>query len=110
MYVLCLSMEMTTSANRVMEKYIAHRLLENNEQKRWRDPSILPSPIDDEPHPESTIQDDEIFKMARLINCKAFRNVVVEDFLKGLLGLANVGNSAGLDLFKVADIPSLSHM
>ncbi|KIM75809.1 hypothetical protein PILCRDRAFT_665455 [Piloderma croceum F 1598] len=80
--------------------YIAHRLLENNEQKRWRDPSTLPSPIGDEPHPESTIQDDEIFKMARLINRQAFRNVVVEDFLKGLLGLANVGSSAGLDLFK----------
>jgi len=91
-----------------MDKHIARRLLQNNEQERWRDPLTYSSSIPDPSLSELAQQDDEIFKMARLINCGTFKNVIVEDFLKGLLGLANVGYNAGLDLFKVTYIPLCS--
>lgn len=77
-----------------LNKYYASRLLENNEGNRWVDPSNS-SPS------EVLEQDDAIFNTARLINTIKFRSVVVEDFLKGLLGLPNVGNGLGLDLFSV---------
>lgn len=61
-------------------QYIAHRLLLNNEGKKWGE-SL------------STAQDDEIFEIARFINCVQFNNVVVTDFLKVVKGLPNIGAS-----------------
>ena len=106
--VRSLSLKKIVLANHTMDKHIAQRLLQNNEQERWRDPLTYSSSIPDPSLSELAQQDDEIFKMARLINCGTFKNVIVEDFLKGLLGLANVGYNAGLDLFKVTYIPLCS--
>jgi linoleate 10R-lipoxygenase len=103
--VRSLSLKKVGRANHTMDKHIAQRLLQNNEQERWRDPLTYSSSTPDSSLSELAKQDDEIFKMARLINCGTFKNVIVEDFLKGLLGLANVGYNAGLDLFKVTYIP-----
>lgn len=72
-------------------------MLSINERKKWKDPESFSSEDD----PELLEQDDTIFSLARKINCGVFRNVVIEDFLKGLFGLPNVGGSAGLDLFQV---------
>src|SRR5882762_9994663 len=95
--VRSLSLKKIVLANHTMDKHIARRLLQNNEQERWRDPLTYSSSIPDPSLSELAQQDDEIFK-----------NVIVEDFLKGLLGLANVGYNAGLDLFKVTYIPLCS--
>ncbi|EPQ54046.1 heme peroxidase [Gloeophyllum trabeum ATCC 11539] len=45
-------------------------------------------------------QDDKIFRTARLINCAMFKKVIVEDVLKGLLGLPSVGSTLNLDLLE----------
>jgi linoleate 10R-lipoxygenase len=49
--------------------YIATNLLNINEQKRWSNPL----PQDDN---QRTLQDEEIFQTARLINCAAFVSVI----------------------------------
>lgn len=49
-------------------------------------------------------QDKKIFENARLINCAQFRNIVMEDFLKGLLGIPLVGPSANFDVLAVSEI------
>ncbi len=36
-------------------------------------------------------QDNEIFEIARSMTCIQFKNIVMEDLLKGLLGVAPVG-------------------
>lgn len=85
-------------------QYIAHRLLLNNEMKKWFEPShnISSSDLDR--------QDNEIFKLARLINCVQFKNVVVEDFIKAITGLPSVGPNANLDVLTVnmGIIPGIS--
>ncbi|KAF9006969.1 hypothetical protein BDQ17DRAFT_1407526 [Cyathus striatus] len=58
--------------------YIAHRLLINDKGQKWVDPS--------------TVED------TRMINCAHFRNIIMCDFMKGLLGLPTVGPRAGLDI------------
>jgi linoleate 10R-lipoxygenase len=98
------SSKQVSMANHTMDKHIAQCLLQNNEQKQWRDPSTFVSSTPDSSLSELAKQDDETFKMACLINCGTFRNVIIEDFLKGILGLANIGYNAGLDLFKVNPI------
>ncbi|KAF8890657.1 heme peroxidase [Infundibulicybe gibba] len=71
---------------------IARRLLINNESKKW-------SPLDSlTSRGSQMLQDDEIYEIARSINCAHFRNIVMEDFVKGLLGLPLVGDSPHLDL------------
>jgi hypothetical protein len=73
----------------------------NNEGKKWVDPSGYPtSPGGILPTGLQT-QDDEIFTIARLINCVQFKNLVAEDFLKILIGLPNVGKSANLAILIV---------
>jgi len=52
-----------------------------------------------------TTQDDKIFQTARSINCAQFKNIVMEDFLKGLMGLRNVGPSPNIDLMVSQAVP-----
>ncbi|KDQ52626.1 hypothetical protein JAAARDRAFT_50265 [Jaapia argillacea MUCL 33604] len=68
--------------------FIARRLLIDKDSK-WIDPSTVNPSADRKLHPDLADQDDKIFKTAHMINCGIFRNVVLEDFLKGLLGLPN---------------------
>lgn len=78
--------------------FIARLLLLNNEGNKWVKPS------DDAFSPDGNLtanlqaQDDEIFTIARLINCVQFKNVVAVDFLKVLMGLPHDGKSADLDI------------
>jgi hypothetical protein len=51
----------------------------DDQGKRWIDPASGSSGL-------LTLQDDEIFHMARIINCGHFRNVAMNEFMKGLLG------------------------
>lgn len=80
------------------DKFIARLLLLNNEGNKWVKPS------DDAFSPDGNLaanlqaQDDEIFTIARLINCVQFKNVVAVDFLKVLMGLPHDGKSADLDI------------
>lgn len=75
----------------VENQYVAHRLLSNNEKSRWSDPSQL------QESDLKTKQDNSIFEIARSINCAQFKNIIQEDFLKGLMGLHNVGPSPNID-------------
>lgn len=70
--------------------YIARHLLLNNEGKKWRDPSE--GDLVDV-SARLLAQDDQIFEIARAINCVEFKNIVVEDFLKVLCGLSNIDGS-----------------
>lgn len=54
----------------VLPQYIAQRLLEINECRRFQDPSAL-SPED------KKIQDDEIFNRSRLVNCGYFMQIIL---------------------------------
>ena len=45
-------------------------------------------------------QDEEIFQIARLINCGWFANVVFSDYFSAILGLVRMGISWSLDPFQ----------
>ncbi|KAF8630934.1 hypothetical protein AX17_005291 [Amanita inopinata Kibby_2008] len=60
--------------------FIAERLLSINERKRWTDPP----PMDDVSRAK---QDEEIFQIARLVNCGHFLTVMTCDFLPAFIGL-----------------------
>ncbi|KAJ1300376.1 hypothetical protein OPQ81_005195 [Rhizoctonia solani] len=60
--------------------YIAEKILEINEQGRWKN-----SPSQDVA--QRAAQDEEIFQTARLINCGSFMSVVLGDYVAGFLGL-----------------------
>ncbi|TFK37629.1 heme peroxidase [Crucibulum laeve] len=79
---------------------IARRLLRNKANKTWIDPSEFPDSDDDNLSEFLVKQDADIFEMARLINIGHFRNLVMEEVLKGLLGLSSVGPSANFDVLK----------
>ncbi|KAF7978375.1 hypothetical protein HWV62_751 [Athelia sp. TMB] len=76
--------------------YYAEHLLSNNEGEKWRDLTSSPVagslPLD--------LQDDQIFKQARKINCAIFRKFVAEDLVKGLTGHTNVDGSSGLEFLR----------
>jgi hypothetical protein len=82
-------------------KFVAERLRLNNENNKWVNPSDYSSSVDGVLDSRLQLQDDEIFTIARLINCVQFKNVVSEDFLKVLIGLPHVGESANLDILIV---------
>ncbi|KAF8064897.1 hypothetical protein FPV67DRAFT_1500614 [Lyophyllum atratum] len=84
--------------------FIARRLLLNNEQEKWVEPAEQRS-AEDTLSPRLRSQDDEIFKIARAINCIQFKNVFVEDFLKVILGLPSAGPGPNLDVFIGLDQP-----
>ncbi|TFK61374.1 heme peroxidase [Pluteus cervinus] len=78
--------------------YIAGKLLEINEQGKWVDPTRIRGNT-----AALVKQDDEIFKLAQRLNRVAFRGVVVNDFLKGLLGLELYDSVPSVDFF--SDVP-----
>ncbi|KAJ2933211.1 hypothetical protein H1R20_g3912, partial [Candolleomyces eurysporus] len=82
---------------------IARKLLKENQQKRWVDPTTL-----DEESDERQLQDDEIFALAKKVNCAVFRKIVTTDFLKGLLGLSPLDDAPSIDLFTITE-DSSSH-
>ncbi|KAF8344879.1 heme peroxidase [Amanita rubescens] len=71
--------------------YVAKQLFSHNEHDRWEEPTKL-SPG------RCSIQDKEIFNIARSITCIHFMNVIKEDFLKVLIGMPMAGPSARLDV------------
>ncbi|KAF8627575.1 hypothetical protein AX15_004355 [Amanita polypyramis BW_CC] len=73
--------------------HIARRIFQENEEGSWVDPATLEG---DEEALEN--QDRDIFLLARRINCGLFRNIVVNDFLKGLLGLGSHESNPAIDL------------
>ena len=84
-----------------LTQFIAHHLLLNNEGKKWIDPSTAGNN-----NASISRQDDEIFAIARLINCVHFKNVVAEDFLKVVSGLPSVGPRLNIIKPDVSDILS----
>ncbi|KAG5636080.1 hypothetical protein H0H81_009200 [Sphagnurus paluster] len=80
--------------------YIARHLLLNNERKEWKEPSD-PNLENGITPPWLLAQDDQIFEIARAINCVQFMNVVVEDFLKILCGLSHTGPGSNLNILAV---------
>jgi hypothetical protein len=64
--------------------FIAEELLKKNERGNWSDPP-----------PQDPVafakQDNEIFQTARLINCQHFVNVVITDYVGGVMGMAARG-------------------
>lgn len=86
-------------------KEIAARLLANGD-RGWQDPNMFETPDDGSDDPGMLKQDGEIFDTARRINCIHFKNIVVEDFLKGLLGIPLVGGKTNLDLTPVRVLES----
>ncbi|KAF5372318.1 hypothetical protein D9615_009241 [Tricholomella constricta] len=80
-------------------KYIARRLLQINEFKKWSDPP----PIDDVAH---AIQDEELFQTARLINCGHFMSAIMGDYVAGFLG-SSEGCNWNMDAFDVIDNKSI---
>ncbi|KAG6848129.1 hypothetical protein H0H93_003124, partial [Arthromyces matolae] len=75
--------------------YIAKRLLQINEHKRWSDPP--PS------NPEQrSRQDEEIFQTAKLINCGHFISVVLGDYVASFLGAAE-GTNWNMNPFDIID-------
>ena len=73
---------------------MAKQLLSYNEEGQWKDPGNLTNE-------ECSIQDENIFHVARSITCIHFMNVIREDFLKGLVGMPIVGPSAQVDILYV---------
>ncbi|KZT41589.1 heme peroxidase [Sistotremastrum suecicum HHB10207 ss-3] len=75
--------------------YIANRLLEENERGQWSNPP----PLDKQARAR---QDEEIFQTARLINCLHFVNIVITDYVGGIMGVTKnqggwPGNAEPLD-------------
>ncbi|KDR69938.1 hypothetical protein GALMADRAFT_144994 [Galerina marginata CBS 339.88] len=73
--------------------YIARRLLLHTET-----PADMGVSTDGVISEALSLQDNEIFEKARHINCGHFRNILLEDIFKPLLGLPPVGHSHRLDL------------
>ena len=65
-------------------QYIARQLLLHNEEKKWIDPSNFDETMS--LRGLLSDQDNEIFGLARLINCIQFMNMVETDFLRVIAG------------------------
>ncbi|RDB16366.1 Psi-producing oxygenase A [Hypsizygus marmoreus] len=79
--------------------YIAQRLLKINEWKRWADPP----PTD---FTARSVQDEEIFQTAKLINCGHFMSAVMGDYVAGFLG-SSEGCNWNMNAFDVIDTKDL---
>ncbi|KAF7430838.1 hypothetical protein PC9H_006552 [Pleurotus ostreatus] len=75
--------------------YVARKLLEINERGSWQDPSKL-SPDRPEDQKKLLEQEEEIFQIARLINCGWFATTVFSDYFSCILGLVRTGNTWSL--------------
>ncbi|KDR80737.1 hypothetical protein GALMADRAFT_1103751 [Galerina marginata CBS 339.88] len=78
--------------------YIAAKLLDVNERGTYVDPSTVSS---DDPEAKAKLlaQEEEIFQIARLVNCGWFGMVVFSDYFSTILGLVRDGSSWSLTPF-----------
>ncbi|KAH9479383.1 Linoleate 10R-lipoxygenase [Psilocybe cubensis] len=78
--------------------YIAAKLLEINERGTYVDPATVSM---DDPASKAKIlaQEEEIFQIARLINCGWFGMIVFSDYFSTILGLVRDGSSWSLTPF-----------
>ncbi|KAH9854311.1 heme peroxidase [Lenzites betulinus] len=72
--------------------YIAEMLLRLNERGRWTDPV----PQDEA---KRALQDEEIFQIARMVNCGNFMAMIFGDYVAGFLGLGRDGCSWSMNPF-----------
>ncbi|KAI0778881.1 heme peroxidase [Trametes elegans] len=72
--------------------YIAETILKLNERGRWSDP-----PPEDPA--KRALQDEEIFQIARLVNCGNFMAMIFGDYVAGFLGLGRDGCSWSMNPF-----------
>ncbi|KAI0658449.1 heme peroxidase [Cubamyces menziesii] len=72
--------------------YIAQKILQLNERGRWTDPP----PAD---QAKRALQDEEIFQIARLVNCGNFMSMIFGDYVAGFLGLGRDGCSWSMNPF-----------
>ncbi|KZP27973.1 heme peroxidase [Athelia psychrophila] len=83
--------------------HIAGELLEKESvARKWDDPSDLQWDTK-----KRNKQDDEIFELARLINCVHFVNIVITDYVGGIMGRTKGGGGWPLDakVFDRIDLP-----
>ncbi|KZP19344.1 heme peroxidase [Athelia psychrophila] len=83
--------------------YIAGELLKNEKEARnWTDPSLLQWDT-----LKRNKQDDEIFELARLVNCVHFVNIVITDYVGGVMGRTRDGGGWPLNasIFDVINLP-----
>ncbi|KAI5895328.1 heme peroxidase [Schizophyllum commune H4-8] len=73
--------------------FIAERLLEINERGSWQ------QDLDKLDEEGKAKQDEEIFQIARLVNCGWFGSAVFADYVHCILGLVRQGSSWTLDPF-----------
>ncbi|KAF7368716.1 hypothetical protein MVEN_00196300 [Mycena venus] len=69
--------------------YTAQKILEINENRTYKK--------DFQSNAEKTVQDDEIFNRARLVNCGYFMQIILGDYVGAILGLVRDGYSWRLD-------------
>ncbi|THH01371.1 hypothetical protein EW026_g1293 [Hermanssonia centrifuga] len=72
--------------------YVATTLLQINERGKWSSPP----PTDPKAR---AIQDEEIFQVAKLVNCGHFMAMIFGDYVAGFLGLGRDGNSWSMNPF-----------
>jgi linoleate 10R-lipoxygenase len=77
-------------------QYIARKILDINEWGTYSNPADEKNRI---------TQDDEIFNRAKLVNCGFFVQIVLGDYVGGILGLTRDGNPWRLNLVDVSDRP-----
>ncbi|KAI0354701.1 heme peroxidase [Trametes cingulata] len=78
--------------------YIADMLLKLNERGRWTNPP--PEDAD-----KRALQDEEIFQIARLVNCGNFMAMIFGDYVAGFLGLGRDGCSWSMNPFDPITTP-----
>jgi hypothetical protein len=74
--------------------YIAEKLLSHNERGTFN------SNLSELSTEQLRAQDDELFNVARLINCGWFGNIVFSDYFSAILGLCRFGSSWFLNPFE----------
>ncbi|GLB41915.1 putative animal haem peroxidase [Lyophyllum shimeji] len=78
--------------------YIARKLFEINERGHYVDPRSLKTDVPAE-KAQLLAQEEELFQIARLINCGWFASVVFSDYFSCILGLVRDGSNWSLDPF-----------
>lgn len=73
--------------------YIARRLLQINEFKKWSDPPPSDAAV-------CALQDEEIFQTAKLVNCGHFMSTIMGDYVASFLG-SSEGSTWNMKAFDV---------